>query len=61
MIEESADGCYFIGFTDYETRRVTYLAIQAAKLTCCGVLGNEEALKFLKLATRELEHVLKSR
>ena len=48
---------HFTGTCNYTTRKATIFAIEAARNMCGGDLGNETALRLLKMAVSELENL----
>jgi hypothetical protein len=47
-----------VGCCDMETRRATIYAVEAARLMCAGLAGQDSALALLKLAVEELTTVM---
>ena len=53
--EESGD--YSLGCSDFETREAMIFTVEAARSLCCGSLGNDQALRLLKMAVKSLETI----
>jgi hypothetical protein len=50
---------FWIGCGDAQTRPALVFTIEAARNLCAGRLGDHVALRLLKLAVKELEHITK--
>jgi hypothetical protein len=46
---------FYIGSCDFQTRKATIFAVEAARLMCSGTIGHPFALRLLKLAVKEVE------
>jgi hypothetical protein len=55
--KEEGEGVFVVGSCDYRTPPATIFAIEAARLMCGGIDGNEPALRLLKMAVQQLERV----
>jgi hypothetical protein len=56
--KEETSQKFNVGCCDMETRRATIYAIEAARLLCAGLAGQDSALALLKLAVKELTTVM---
>lgn len=56
---EEDDRQFAIGCCNFETRKATIFAIEAARNMCAGILGDADALRLLKMAVKEMERIVK--
>jgi hypothetical protein len=54
FVTEEQTTKFHIGISNYTTNRALVYTIEAARLLCGGVLGEEHALKLLEMAVQEV-------